>query len=392
MLDKSKNEMLRHIARHIAELPESGIVEVVNKGWGKPDLSRLWVGEGDLPTPDFIGEAAMAAFRKGETFYTHQRGIPPLRAALGKFLSDLYDVPVSSERIYVTVGGMQAVMQTVQMLIGAGDEAVVPTPTWPNIFHAVQITGGTTRMVPFRMGNDGWTLDLDQLFDACGPKTRLIYVNSPGNPTGAVMSMDDMIRLRDFARERDIWIVADEVYGRFTYDMPRAPSFLEIMEPEEKLIVIHTFSKNWAMSGWRIGWVVAPEALGQVFENLIQYNTSGVASFLQFGAVAAVEQGEDVFQSMLARCREGRDIVCRRLAEMPRVRFARPAGAFYLLFSVEGEPNARDLALRLVDEANVGLAPGTAFGIGAEEYLRLTYTASAAYLETAMDRLEAALS
>ena len=389
MLDKTGRNLIGDIAPHIASLPESGIIEIFNYGRKYDDLIKLWVGEGDQPTPRFICDAAMAALHDGETFYTWQRGIPPLRAALGDYLGNLHGTAVDSERVFVTVGGMQAILQTAQMLISAGDEAVIPTPVWPNIFHAVHVCGGNPVHVPLELTEAGWRLDLDHYFDACGPRTRFLFVNSPGNPTGWVMPREDMVRVRDFARDRGLWIVADEVYSRFYYgdDGAVAPSFLEIMEPDEKLIVVNTFSKNWAMSGWRIGWLVAPVEIGQAYENLTQYNTSGVAGFLQFGALTAVRDGEPFAAETIARSRAGRELICHRLRDFPRLRFADPAGAFYLLFAVDGEPDARALAMRMVDEARVGLAPGTAFGAGGDGYLRLCFATAESLLDEAVDRL-----
>lgn len=389
-MDQSSSP-LATIRSQIADLPESGIIEVVNYGRRHDDLIRLWVGEGDLPTPEFICAAAAQSLRDGETFYTWQRGLPPLRDALAGYLDDLHGVTVDPDRVFITVGGMQAVMQTMQMLIGEGDEAIVPTPTWPNALRAIEICGGHPHCVPLTLGNRGWQLDLDRLFDAVGPRTRLLLVNSPGNPTGWVMSREDMIRVRDFARDNGLWIVSDEVYTRFYYEAGTAPSFLEICEPEDRLIVVSTFSKNWAMSGWRIGWLVAPPALAQVYENLIQYNTSGVPAFVQRGALKALIDGEPFVAETIARSRAGRDLVCRRLADFPRVRFAPPAGAFYLFFSVDGECDSRDFALRLIDETRVGLAPGTAFGPGGEAYLRLCFATSETLLDAAIDRLSPAL-
>ena len=339
--------LLDSIQPNIQSLPESGIVEVVNYARLHEGLIQLWIGEGDLPTPDFISEAAMKALHEGQTFYTYQRGIPPLRGALGTYLSDLYKTPISPERIFITVGGMQAIMQTVQMLIAPGDEVVMPSPVWPNIFNAVHIVSGVTKTVPLNLGNQGWHVDVEALMAACGPKTKAIFINSPGNPTGWMMGREDQQALLDFARERGLWIIADEVYGRMTYDVPHAPSFLEIAEPEDRLIVVNTFSKNWSMTGWRIGWVVAPEALGQTYENLIQYNTSGVPTFLQYGAVAAIEQGGPYVEEVVARAKRGRQIVIDTFEKLPRVRFTPPQGAFYFFFSVDGEPNSRELAFRL---------------------------------------------
>ncbi len=374
----------------ISGLPESGIVEVVNYGRGRPGLLQLWIGEGDQPTPAFIGEAAHKALLAGETFYTWQRGIPPLRQGIADYLNRSYGTAVDAERVFVTVGGMGAIIIALQAIIDAGDEVAMVSPVWPNIFEAVQVVGGVARPVSMALTESGWTLDLQRLFDACGSRTKAIFINSPGNPTGWTLSREDMIRIRDFARARDLWIISDEVYGRLTYEADHAPSFLQIMEADERLLVVNTFSKNWSMTGWRIGWIVASEQLGQVFENLIQFNTSGVASFLQFGALAAIGSDETVV-ALRERCRLGRDIVCDALAELPRVRFEKPAGAFYVFFSVDGEPDSRALAIRLIDDANVGLAPGSAFGPGGEGFLRLCFGGSHDLLRRAMERLVPAL-
>ena len=385
-------DLLAAINPRIAAIPESGIVELANYGREKPGLIPLWIGEGDLPTPNYIGAAAVKALQEGQTFYTYQRGIPPLRRALGDYLTNTYRVQVSPERTIVTIGGMQAVMESMQMLLAEGDEIVAPAPVWPNIGAAVDIVGGRVVDVPLRLGNAGWTLDLDRLFDAVGPRTRAFFINSPGNPTGWMMTREDQIAVRDFARKRGLWIVADEVYSRMVYETDVAPSFLQVCEPDERLVVVNTFSKNWSMTGWRIGWLVMPEALGQVFENLVQYNTSGVPTFLQYGAVAALEQGEPDVRKMIARNRRGRDIVCDALEPLPNVRFARPGGSFYLYFAVDGETDSRALAFRLVDDANVGLAPGAAFGPDSEGFMRLCFGVSPDKLETAMERLVPALS
>ncbi|MGP1397151.1 MAG: pyridoxal phosphate-dependent aminotransferase [Inquilinaceae bacterium] len=377
----------------IVGLPASQIVEIATYGREREGMIPLWFGEGDLPTPDFISDAAIAALRQGHTFYTYQRGIPPLRQALSAYLQGLYDAPVDIDRITVTGSGMQAIQTVAQMLVGPGDEMVIVTPVWPNITAAVQMQGAGVRPVPTALGNDGWQLDLDALFDACGPKTKAIFINSPTNPTGWTLSAGDMLRVRDFVRDRGLWLVADEVYGRFSFgDDGVAPSFLQVMGPEDRLVVVNTFSKNWSMTGWRIGWIVAPPALGPVLENLVQYNTSGTPAFLQYGALAALEKGEDYVGDLVARCRRMRDLVYDRLSVLPRVRIARPDGAFYAFFAVEGEPDSMALARRLVDEAGVGLAPGTAFNKGGEGYLRLCFAASPQRIEPALDRLAPALS
>jgi aspartate/methionine/tyrosine aminotransferase len=202
---------------------------------------------------------------------------------------------------------------------------------------------------------------------ATGPATRAIFINSPANPTGWTATEAELRDILGFARERGLWIIADEVYSRFVYDGGRAASFYDIVEEDDRVVFVNTFSKNWAMTGWRIGWISAPEALGQVFENLIQYSTSGVAPFMQRAAIAALEDGEEFAEGQVAKARRGREILCRDLAGSNRVSFAPPAGAFYLFFRMDGVDNTARTGLQLVDEAGIGIAPGTAFGPGGEQ-------------------------
>ena len=370
------------------DAPESGIVAVFNYGRGRAGLIPLWAGEGDLPTPSFICEAAVKSLAAGETFYTYQRGIPELRDALAGYHARTYGRSFDPERFFITGSGMMAIETAVRMAVGGGDEVIVPTPTWPNILASVGVAGGAAKPVAMRLGNDGWRLDLDELFDAVGPHTRAIFLNSPCNPTGWTASKDELRALLAFARNRGLWIIADEVYHRFYYDGPRSPSFYDVAEAEDSVIYVNTFSKNWAMTGWRIGWISAPPRLGQVIENLIQYSTSGVAAFMQRAATVALEEGDDFIATQVERARESRAIVCSGLAATGRVRFAEPPGAFYLFFTVDGEPDTQRLGLRLVDEANLGIAPGDAFGDAGRGFLRLCFLRSPEQIAEATRRLK----
>src|SRR5205085_9012664 len=247
--------------------------------------------------------------------------------------------------------------------------------------------------VPMTFGNAGWTLDLDRVADAVGPRARALFLVSPSNPTGWTATHDELRFLLALARRNGLWILADETYGRFWYGTgERAPSFLDVMEPEDRVLFVNTFSKNWAMTGWRIGWLKAHPSLGQVIENLIQYSTSGVAAFMQRAAVAALERGESFVTHLIEGARRGRDIACETLAVTGRVRFAQPEGAFYLFFSVDGEADTRRLAMRLIDEAEAGLAPGTAFGAGGEPFLRICFARNAEQLQAAVDRVATVIS
>jgi aspartate/methionine/tyrosine aminotransferase len=381
------------LRREALAAPMSGIVEVMNYGRVREGVIPLWAGEGDLPTPAFIAEAATRSLAAGETFYTWQRGIPELREALARYYARLYAREFSPEEFFITGSGMQAIQIALAMTAGVGDEVLIPTPTWPNAAAAAGVIGARPVEVPMSLGNAGWTLDLDRLAAAAGPRSRALFVVSPSNPTGWTATREELAALLALARRRGLWIIADETYARFFYgDGARAASFLDVMEPDDRVLFVNTFSKNWAMTGWRIGWIMADPALGQVIENMIQYATSGVAQFMQRAAVAALDGGESFIAHQVARARQARDVVCRILGATGRCRFAVPQGAFYLFFAVASETDTRRLALRLIDEARVGLAPGSAFGPSGYGFLRLCFARNAEELETAAQRLAASLA
>ncbi|MBV8840394.1 MAG: pyridoxal phosphate-dependent aminotransferase, partial [Alphaproteobacteria bacterium] len=290
--------------------PESGIVEAMNYGRDRPGMIPLWAGEGDLATPPFICEAATRALAAGETFYTWQRGIPPLREALARYHTMLYGRAFAPEEFYVTGSGMQSIQIIVAMIAGAGDEVVIPTPTWPNCAAAVGIMGARPVEIPMSFGNEGWSLDFERLEAAVTPRSRALFIVTPSNPTGWTATRQDLSALLSLARRHGLWIVADETYARYWYgEGARAPSFYDVMEPDDRILFVNTFSKNWAMTGWRVGWIGANPALGQVIENLIQYSTSGVAAFIQRAATVGLDQGEDFIVMQRERARESREIV-----------------------------------------------------------------------------------
>jgi aspartate/methionine/tyrosine aminotransferase len=373
----------------IETLEDSPIVEVWRMGFTVPDVIGLWAGEPDVPTPPFICEAASRALFEGHTFYAHNRGIPELRRALIDYHRRLYDIDIPDHRIAHTQSGMSAVMLVAQALVRPGDNVVAVTPSWPNIMRAMQINGAAIREAPLRRGNDGWHLDLDHVFDLCDDRTRLIYIASPGNPTGWIMTEAEAEALLAFARSRNIALLSDEVYHRIVYDGEAAFSLLEIAGPDDPVFVINSFSKAWAMTGWRMGWMIYPDGLAPQFEKLIQFNTSGGQAFLQHGAVAALNQGEEFVQYFVGRCRLGHDVVSGRLARMPRIHNIPNHGSFYAMFEVDGVTDTLAFCKRAVIEARIGMAPGSAFGRGAEGMVRLCYAKGPELLHTAMDRLEA---
>ena len=384
--------LLEHLRPEASAAPESGIVEVMKYGRRREGLIPLWAGEGDLATPPFIVEAATRSLAAGETFYTYQRGIPELREALARYHTGVFGRDFAADEFFVTGSGMQSIQIALAMTLGAGQELIVPTPTWPNAAAAAGVLGAESVEVPMTFGNAGWTLDLDRVAGAISPRARALFLVSPSNPTGWTATLDELRIILSLARRHGLWIIADETYGRFWYGAgERAPSFTDVMEPEDRVLFVNTFSKNWAMTGWRIGWLKAHPSLGQVIENLVQYSTSGVAAFMQRAAVAALDRGEGFLADQIGRARMGRDILSRALAATGRCRFTLPQGAFYLFFRVDGETDTRKLALRLIDEAGVGLAPGTALGRGGSDFLRACFARKSEEMGIAAQRLAEAL-
>jgi len=392
------SELPAYLRPEIASLETSRIQQIFDLGLGRKDLIALWVGEGDRPTPGFICDAATAAMKAGHTYYTYKHGIPELREAIARYTGDLYNVDCAAERVSVTCSGMNGIMMVLEAFVGPGDNVAVVTPVWPNVMSAVQIAGGTVRAVQLDvLPEGGFKLDLDRLENALDERTRAIFIASPGNPTGWVMSREEQRHVLDLCRARGIWMIADEVYARFIYDgaatgREAAPSFLEISEPEDPLIVVNSFSKAWAMTGWRMGWLITPPSFLPTLGRLIEFNTSGSPHFQQFACVTAIRDGEDYVRDTVERCRRGGEVVYQRLAALPRVHMAKPQGAFYAFFRVEGLKDSMAFAKRLLQETNVGLSPGSAFGPGGEGHMRLCFAASTERLSAAMDRLEPVLA
>ena len=379
------------VRQRVLDIPNSLIREVANPNLGRDDVIPLWFGESDLTTPGFIREAAKAALDAGQTFYGQNEGDPALRQALATYLSGLYGRQVATDRITVTASGMTAIFLLMETLIDPGDNVVAQTPVWPNCREAVHVMGGETRPLNLEFAADGWRLDLDRMLDLVDDRTRAIMFNSPSNPTGWIIAEAQLAELVSFCRERGIWLIADEVYDRIAYDRHHAPSVVEFAGPEDPVISINSFSKSWCMTGWRVGWLVAPARLQPLFGKLIEFTWSCANAFAQRGAIAALGDGEPFIAMQTERCRQGRDIVAQRLLARPDVRFALPPGAFYAFFSVAGMTDSLGFTRALIEEAGVGLAPGPAFGEGGEGWLRLCFANAPEILTDAMDKLEAAL-
>ncbi|WP_037077860.1 pyridoxal phosphate-dependent aminotransferase [Neorhizobium vignae] len=375
------------ISARAAAAPRSGIGEIVTYARGRENLMPLWIGEGDLPTPDFITRAASEALLAGETFYTWTQGIPALREAIVRYYQRHYGRDLSVDNIYVTGSGMQSIVLAIQTVASAGNEIVYLSPAWPNVVNAIGVSEAKPVTVELGFTDGRWVLDIERLKAAITPKTSAIFINSPSNPTGWTATHDDLKAILDLARKHGLWIIADEIYGLYYFEGARAPSFMDVMEPEDRIIFANSFSKNWCMTGWRVGWMVAPAEIGQTLTNLIQYSTSGVAQFMQKGAIAALEEGDDFIRTNIERARKSRDILCDALIATNRVETLKPEGALYAFLKIDGVTDSREEAFRIVDKTGVGLAPGTAFGPGGQGFMRACFLRDPLQVEDAANRL-----
>ena len=377
----------------IAQLPGSKIREVANAGLGRTDVLAFWFGESDEPTPGFIRDAAVRSMQAGETFYAHNLGLPELREAIAGYTGALHG-PIGAERIAVTSSGVNALMLAMQALAGPGDEVVAVVPVWPNLTAQPQILGARVTRVSLKAHGGAWRLDLDELLARVTTDTRVLLVNAPNNPTGWTLTCAEQQAILAHCRRTGTWIVADEVYERLFYGPGArcAPSFLDIAARDDRLVVAHSFSKSFLMTGWRLGWLVVPPTLLAAIGNLIEFNTSCAPVFVQRAGLAALAGAGDFVPGLIQRLRHCRDTLLPQLAAVPGVQVAVPDGGMYAFFRVEGQNDSLAFAKRLVAEAGLGLAPGVAFGDEAEGWLRWCFAArDPARLGQGVERLRAFL-
>jgi aspartate/methionine/tyrosine aminotransferase len=381
----------------VQALRASRIREVANAAIGRQDVLAFWFGEPDEVTPDFIRQAAVASLNAGETFYSQNLGLPELREAIAGYLSGLH-CPVPAERVAVTSSGLSALMIASQAVVGPGDRVVEVTPLWPNLVEIPRILGASVTTVPLRFSPAGWHLDLDELLAALTPGTAALYINSPNNPTGWTIEPAAQRAILAHCRRHGIWLFADDAYERLYYDggTPQAPavapSFLDIADPDDRIISTNTFSKSWLMTGFRLGWIAAPEPIIAQLPKLIEYNTSCAPVFVQRAGIAAIAQGEPVIARTAARFRRARDFLIERLRALPGISVALPSGAMYAFFRCDEARDSLALCKRLVSEGGLGLAPGIAFGAEGEGFVRWCFAASEDRLGQGVRRLERALA
>ena len=385
----------------VLNLEESMIRRVANAGMGRSDVLKFWFGESDETTPAFIRDAAIASLQQGETFYAHNLGLPELRDAIARYSTGLRcpgAEPIGAERIAVTSGGVNALMLAVQALVDAGDEVVAVTPVWPNLTAQPLIMGAQVRCVSLKPVAGQWQLDMEELLAAITRKTKLLIVNAPNNPTGWTLSRSEQAAILGHCRKTGTWILADEVYERLYFESTPngcAPSFLDIASPEDRLVVVHSFSKSFLMTGWRLGWLVMPPAMTPHMGKLVEFNTSCAPVFIQRAGLVALQKTDDVTPQLVAHLKTCRDTLVPLLQAIPGVEVAAAKGGMYAFFRLTDQQRFGDsleTAKRLVAEAGLGLAPGNAFMINpapqAQGWLRWCFASrDVARLEQGADRL-----
>ena len=375
------------LRKNIKDLRQNGITKIAFKRLNDPKVIPLWFGEGDLATPEYIRQAAKDALDRHDTYYGHTRGKSELRKAISQYLYNLYNVSIDDARITIPGSAMLSVTMACQMTLDANSHAIVITPHWPNIDRAISVTGASFDYLRLTPKDGKWSLALEAVKKIIHPNTKALYINSPSNPTGWVMTRYQQKELLEICRARNITIIADEVYHRTIYDANVAPSFLEVARPTDSVIVINSFSKTYAMTGWRIGWMVTPEGLEEQMATISECFNTSAPSFIQSAAITALEKGEETISSLKKRYHLGRGIVMQVLGNHPLIELSSPQGAFYAFPRIKGLRSSLEFTESLLETENVGVAPGYTFGPKNDDYFRLCFAQSPERLKKALERI-----
>ncbi|MGL4573668.1 MAG: pyridoxal phosphate-dependent aminotransferase [Burkholderiaceae bacterium] len=373
----------------IAAMPASRIREVANAAMHRSDVLAFWFGESDHPPPPAAVAALNDSIARGQTLYNANLGEPALREAIARYTAALHGKPMSADRIAVTSAGVNALMIGMQAVVNAGDRVVAVTPVWPNLIGIPTILGAEVVRVPLTMTAQGFKLDMDALLSAARPGTKALIINSPNNPTGWTMTAADQLTVLAHCRKHGIWLFADEVYERLYYagkPGDRAPSFLDIADESDALFTVNSFSKTWAMTGFRLGWLTARADVMPHLAKLLEFNTSCAPSFVQRAGVAAIEQGQATTDSFIKQAGQARDMIVVHLSAMPRLTLSKPDGAMYAFFKIDGMTDALSVCKQLAADYGLGLAPGSAFGPEGEGFIRWCFASSPARLADGLQR------
>ena len=349
---------------------------------------KLYFGESDMATPEFICRAAYDAMRDGHTFYTATSGYEDLREAIAAKFHEVHGVEYRSSEIVCTAGAVMAIFLTIRSLLDPGDNVVIIEPTWPVFASIVTLFGGEARTVPLLHSGDRFILDVDRVRSEIDERTRMLIVNSPGNPTGWVIATEEQEALWTMALEHDFVIMADEVYDRIVFDRPSAPSFARIATDREHLVVINSFSKTYNMTGWRLGYALASEELVELISKLEEFVVSNPPAMAQRAGIVALREGEAYVNEIRKEYAKRRTVAVEGLRAIPKVTLREPVGGFYAFPKLEGLQDSLSFAQKLLVEARVGIAPGIAFGESGEGHVRMCFAASEDVLIPALDKFK----
>ncbi|MEM9330277.1 MAG: pyridoxal phosphate-dependent aminotransferase [Pseudomonadota bacterium] len=368
-------------------IPVSKLRKLANSAMGIDGLIPLWFGEPDVPTPDFICSASNASMTDGKTYYTEGLGKPFLREAIAGYMTDLYNSKVDTDRIAITVSGTNALNLAFQLLMSPGDRMVTTLPSFPTLLTVPQLQHAKIETVALQPSQNGWSLDIEALIKKA-KEAKILLLNSPNNPTGWMLEREEIKAIMDACRDSGTWIISDEVYARIVYEEKSAPSFIEVSEPEDRLIVVNSFSKSWAMTGWRLGWLTLPPSLLAECEKLMEFSMSCAPEFVQAGGAEAIRNGEAFIADQIERYRRCRDIAVQRLSAMSRVTCVPPRAAFYAHFQIAGIADNVKFAENIARNAKVGIAPGVTFDPSMQNWFRICFAKDEALLNEAFDRIE----
>lgn len=373
------------------------MVRIATAAEAMPGSLKLCYGESDLPTPAFISAAADAALKAGHTFYTHTAGCGALREAVAAKIHELHDVTYRPSEIMSTVGASMAIYAAIRAFVSRGDNAVIVSPAYAIFTNGVTMAGGEPRPVPLARDGTGFRLDLDRVRAAIDGSTRMMVVNSPSNPTGWVISVEDQRALLELAAQHDLVILADEVYERLVYlpsealakegDVAVAASFARLAGPRDRLIVVNSFSKTYNMTGWRLGWAQASEATIATMYRAVEFMTSNAAAMVQQAGIVALRDGEPCIRDLRAHYAARRAEVMAALSALPGVTLPEPAGSFFAFPRIEGLTDSTAFTMALLRDTGLALAPGVAFGATGEGYVRICFAASEATVTAALRKL-----
>jgi aspartate/methionine/tyrosine aminotransferase len=383
---------MAQLASSVESVPRSRIRELAEVAMGMEGVLRLYFGESNLPTPDYIKQAAVRAMHNGFTFYTENAGLPSTRRAIAESYQRLHGAELDPmTEIVVTASGGQAIHLGLRCALDPGDDALVLTPAWPNGSSSVMMANASVHQLAHPLCGERYRVDFDALEASITPRTRILLYTSPSNPLGWVATAEEQQGLLDFARRHGIWLMADEVYDRLYYAGSQlgdpVPSILRIARRDDPVMVVNSFSKTYCMTGWRVGWLVARRDLAAKATQLNEFIVSHAPSFAQKAGETALADGEAELRSMLERLKENRDLCLDALGGIPGVTVPKPDGAFYVFPRIDGLTDSFEFCRRLLLETRVGLAPGVAFGAGGEGSIRICYAAERSILEPAMERL-----